>query len=328
MVAAIGKDGAFDVKFLEAALKEGPFLALLQAVTSEVHASYMVPPLHGGQWDKTKFDSVEEQNRFFYESVFIPRCEDLQKFCQRIQDDYLYALEAKDLREVRLTKSMAGRLDRARSDSGGSVLVALDIDHIPAVAQLRDYQLTRASRLIEVAHLTPRAACEAVGLELELNRTADFVWYKNDQKFVDPLTVKAEDQDYKAAPALEDPTKAAAAKAPNPEPAAPPKAEPVEKAAQTPEELEARTEQLREFFVGLRTLSLECADQKGIWTLSQADGLAKELGLPLFLPIRAAFTSLRPICHAGNKEAVRSYFNKAMKHSALKTLAVSLDSPQ
>ncbi len=184
-------DGVGNVKFepLEQYRPDDPFKTLLEHVQDEVSSIFMVPPLFGGMWNKTRFDSVKEQNDFFFESVFLPRVSLLQDFLQMWVNRL--TLLGYSSKEVKFNKALGEKYEKAMATQVDSeVVLVLDCDHIPSVARLKQKHVSYAQALMDTFHLTPRVAAEEVGLELNLNSSADLVWYKSDQKYMPVETAK------------------------------------------------------------------------------------------------------------------------------------------
>lgn len=287
---------------LDAPMPDGPhnpIQTLITSIRDEVAALYMVPPLHGGMWDKTKFDSVEQQNDFFYESVWLPRLELLQRYMQKVADEYFYTTVHQRGRGRKMSRSFMNRLDKAVSEAGSGTVVVLDCDHIPAVAALKRKKVEYAQTLQETFHITPEVACEEVGLELDLGEASKLVWYPSNQKFIEGKP----NQPAETMTAL-------------------PMPQEVEDDEQdvTPE----KTAKLREFFRAFRKLALERADQSQMWTLAQVDALAKSHEVAsdaLYVVTRRAFAELRPMQAKADKEGIKKVMNTLMCGKSLRLLA-------
>lgn len=294
---------------LDAPVPDGPhnpIAMLIKNVRDEVAALYMVPPLHGGMWDQTKFDSVEEQNNFFYESVWLPRVELLQAFAQQINDKHLrFAVPKKKPGKTVMSRSLQARLEKAMPQTDADVVVVIDCDHIPAVSNLKKKKVEYAALLQRTFHMTPEESAVEVGLEIEMNEAAKLVWYETDQTFIEGKP-GAPAEELRAAPQpQEDPNKV--------------------------QESEAKTakamESLKVFYRELRRMTLAHADVGSRWTLKEADALARQHnchGPTVRASIRRAYNALAPMQKAQDKEAIKAYLNAATKTPELRSAAKAM----
>ncbi len=272
----------------QADISETPFAQLIKNVTDECMSLWQVPPLFGGQWDKTRFDSVDAQSDFFFESVFLPKVDTLQTLLQRLQDTQLRMRGEPKMQTPKLTRSFGARLERARAEGTGEVVVIIDADHIPSVAALKKHKVNYAQGLIDTFRLTPREAMEEVGLDLTLNEAADKVWYKSDQKV------------------LED---AAATPIANPEM---PVAEAVADEAPLTEAEAEQQDETKAFFRALRKLTLDKMDAGTHWTLNEIDTMAKEAKVysdTLAIEIRKLYVTLQEPIKVKDAKQVKACFN-------------------
>lgn len=284
-----------------------PIQLLIKNVRDEVSALYMVPPLHGGMWDQTKFDSVEEQNDFFYESVFLPRVETIREFAQKIVDTHLrFDVPKRKQGKTFLTRGIRWQLEKAISETDADIVVVLDCDHIPAVANLKKKKIEYAQLLQDTFHLTPEESAIEVGLELELNEASKLVWYKTESTFIEGKP---------GAPAEE--LRAA------PQPQEDPNVDHDKPDAKTDKEFDA----LKSFFRDLRRLTLARADDGSRWTLKEADELAKTHGCKgeaVYTAVRKAYNALAPLTKAKDKEGIKTYLNTATKTPELRAMAKAM----
>src|ERR1035437_947356 len=298
---------------LDQPISEAPFQQLILNVRDEVAALYMVPPLHGGMWDKTRFDSVEEQNTFFYQSVFLPRLAQLQYFCQKLTDKHL-RYSSINTRQITMSKSMRTRFEKALGSTNTDKVVVLDADPIPAVAMLKKIKIEYAQELMNTFKITPRAAATEVGMELELNPSADLTWYPTSEKFV---------EDLKAGGSVITPDQVAIegvdtvnrnmqdAVTEEQEITSEGNVDVEEDKPSNPQE----TKKYLKLFRELRHLTLNKADEGNIWTLSEADTL---LGPQFKETIRKLYFELKVFCRNRDKENIRKVMNIFSRPSVIK----------
>lgn len=304
-----------DITPIEAPLSDSPFQQLILNVRDEVAGLYMVPPLHGGMWDKTRFDSIRDQNRFFFESVWLPRLAVIQAYSQRMMDEQLKFSSVTSSKKAVFTKSMADKFDKAKLEAKSDIVIVLDCDHIPAISELKQQKIMYAQQLMDTFKITPAEASIEVGLDLNLNKAADMVWFKSDQKYID-TTIPAKPTDN------------------TPSDATPPSANAnaTTEAPKTAQDNAAdsavvddipETDNLKSFYRALRKLTLEKSDNGERWTLNEADNLAKQhecFSATLYTQIRRDFVALSELTKAKDKDGIKKYFN-TKKPSVLKQIA-------
>jgi hypothetical protein len=297
------------IEELSQPIAEAPFQELVKNVTAEVMSLYMVPPLHGGQWDKTRFDSVEEQNNWFYESTWMPRLENNQRFIQGLVDNKLQSLSIERYRKANLSKSMDMQFEKLRGTTKGDIVVLLDTEQVPAVARLKINRLKYAKEIMDTAKVSPRNACIEVGLhDLEFTPASDLVWFNSDAKFIEqrkdtstlvtPMDVAVEQTE--VTPAQEE--------------------EVVESIA-TEQEID-QAHKIKLFYRELRKLTLELKDKQSIWTLNQVDTLSKKMdaySVTLSLELRKDYHYLRSM---KDSDSVKKYFN-GKKNSFYRKIAMT-----
>jgi hypothetical protein len=253
----------------------------------------MTPPLISGQWDKTRFDSVDAQNDYFFGGVWLPLLDKMQSFYQKIIDSPYFRSSTGERVKCRMSKSMQERFEKARINSKSDFVVILDPDQIPAVAKLKQHKIEYAQKLISTFHMTPRAACDELGLDLELNTASDMVWYDSNQKYI---------EDKPTAPVT---------------PAAVPVEETVtEKTSNVLEESlcsvageKELMESIKTFYRSYRPFLFSHLDKNEFYSLSEVDTLADKYGIKYiwYKELRKDYMQLREM---KDKEAIKAYLNK------------------
>ncbi len=297
---------------LSSPASEAPFQQLLANVKSEVASIYMTPPLVSGEFDKTRFDSVDAQCDYFIGNIWLPGVEKIQGFMQRIIDKWFATKSAGKLADVKLTKGMSRQLKKATANAKSNYIVVLDTEHIPDVARLAQHKVNYAMKLIETAHMTPQAAFDYVGLDdLPLNPTANLVWYKSDQKFIDPanpfaIDVKTETKAPVVAANAIEPVKVA-------DTTEPVSSEEVEETVD-PESVD----KAKQFLMKLRKLALTKNDAKESFTLAEADNLLVQEEISsdnMRREVRRIYFAINK-----SKEDIKKTFNTASKISNIKSI--------
>jgi len=295
------------VDSLEQPLNEAPFQQFIDNVKSTAASIWMVPPLHSGQFDKTRFDSTREQDDFFYGSVWLPNVEKTQRFVQMIIDKH-YRYSTGDRKTLRMSKSLSEKFEKAKASSDSDIVVILDCDHIPSVSRLKLHKLEYAQKLQDTFHMTPAESALEVGLDLELNDAANLVWYNTSQKFVEhvkgdlvpitPISTATKPENDATEPVLPDEAEELESQgtddnAPN----------------------EEQVDSVKAMFRDLKKLTLDLMDKGQKWSLNDAYTLAKKHNC--YLPgvvkaIRSDFLFVKD----ADKDSIKKHFNKKINNKS------------
>ncbi len=282
-----------DIQPLEQPMKEGVFLELQKAVQRKTAALYLTPPIVSGQWDAVRFDSASEQTDVFYGGTFLPRCDKINRYFQKVLDRAFPIKLSGRKEKIKMSPSFRARYNKTRSETQGDIVVIFDTDHIPEVARLKQHKVDYAEKLMKVFKMTPEDAALEVDIDLDLNAAAKLVWFDSNQKYIS--TVEAE--------ALN-----ASKKQEVIQPEVKPQ-EPIEEDVSVDSEA---VDNAKQFFRALRKLTLEHLDTKTAWKLSDADSLAKTHNCyspVLYVEIRKAFHVLTPLIKKQDKENIKAYFS-------------------
>lgn len=165
------------IEQISADVKEASYIGLQQLTSDKIMRLYKVPPVHGGLWDKAKFDSVSEQNKVFAETVLMPSAERTSQYLQMIVDRFFRSATNKSITPKKLSKSIQKAFDKAvyeRPDS--DIIVILDIDHLPIISELKTQKLAYAQAFQDTFKVSPFDAAEEVGIEIAPNAANQKVW--------------------------------------------------------------------------------------------------------------------------------------------------------
>ena len=86
---------------LEQQVKEGHFTGLMTLTAERIMRLYAVPPVVGGLWDKTKFDSVDVQREVFLNDALMPDMEMLSQVLQTQLVDMFFRTSETTIRQWR-----------------------------------------------------------------------------------------------------------------------------------------------------------------------------------------------------------------------------------
>ena len=170
-------------------VKEASYIGLQGLTSDKIMRLYKVPPVHGGLWDKAKFDSVGEQNKVFAETVLMPSAERMSQYLQMLVDRFFRSCTNKSITPKHLSKSIQKAFDKAvyeRPDS--DIIVLFDIDHLPIISELKTQKLAYAQAFQDTFKVSPFEAAEEVGIEIEPNDANQKVWVATTETpYVDPV---------------------------------------------------------------------------------------------------------------------------------------------
>jgi HK97 family phage portal protein len=289
------------IEAISQAVKEASYLGLQTLTSDKIMRLYKVPPVHGGLWDKAKFDSVGEQNKVFAETVLMPSAERTSQYLQLIVDRFFRIGNHKSITPKHLSKSMKGLFEKASSERPDSdIIVILDIDHLPIISELKSQKLAYAKAFQETFKVSPFEAAEEVGIEIEKNDANQKVWVTStEQPFIEP-TVE---------PVVEtEPTEVP---------------DDSEIPAEDEEITAEKRQQAKAIVRGYRKMVLEKLEQGRVFKLSEAD-LQNTLGdVTLKMQFRLDYLAIKRLVEAGGdtKAVVKEYLNKTYNRQFYKRVS-------
>lgn len=303
-----------DIKPLEQPFKEMQFEGLIRLSTERIMRLYRVPPVIGGVWDSTKFDSVDVQRETFTEEVLLPIMGLTNGMLQSQLVDHYFRGTSISRSAAKMGGELSKAFDRARAERTESdILVLLDPDTLPIMGKLKKGRVEYAQKLQATFKITPQEAAEECGFDFQDNQANTIVWHAStEQPFLPSMPAqpgehqREEQQDQQ--PTVADP-------ASQPEP-------PDEQAAE-------KAVHYKSFVREFRKLALSCLDNNKLFTLKQADCLNQGmLGSDPVIhdQIRRDHHELgqayRLVCGPeARKELVKDHFNNKYSRAALKALA-------
>lgn len=316
MVVA-GKD--VDVKSLEEPFQDGAFMEMMKRGDLKVGQLYRVPAINMGIYDKTRFDTANEERKLFLEETLKPQAAVLSAAIQQQIIDRHYRFSSVTVRRPRkgertMGKAMDRMFEKARSERPDSpIIFCIDPDTLPVANDVALAKMEHVQKLRDATMISPADATEYVGLDIEDDRPERReIWAEN--KFV---CITDPDINAKLVPGV------AGEKPGDKKPGGvgddkKPEAKPKPKKELTAEDRQRRTN-LKTLVHKLRTLTLESmADVDArLWSLDEADGLNKAGDMILADEIRKIRFALRQI--------VKQHSDKAKRVIAVREYLDSLD---
>lgn len=292
--AMVVSGGDVEVKPLEQPFQDGQFMEWLKWATMQIAMVYKVPAIEFGIYDKTRFDTANDERKLFVESTLMPQMQLISEVLQSqvVDRHYAYSDTAERSKAV-FSKSMAKAYEQARETHRESRLfVLLDPDSLPIMNEVNLAKVEQAKGLREVLMMSPTESAEYVGLDIPHQKERDDIW--NDKKFIN-ITNPAMNQKLQPKP---EPKPAAGEKKPAPK-----------------KELTADQRQLvkdaEKAIRKLRKLTFEKLEHGELWGLDEADALMpKEMNRAT----RVVRHNIRQIMDAfddegGRKDEIKFYLN-------------------
>jgi hypothetical protein len=328
MVVA-GKD--VKVEQLEQPFQDGAFMEMMKRGDLKVGQLYRVPAVNMGIYDKTRFDTANEERKLFLEETLVPQCELISEALQAQLVDPFFAFSPVQRRRPRkpngdegMSKSLDRQFEKARSERADSNLVVLiDTDTLPIASDVALAKAEYAEKLKSTFMLSPRRAEEWCGFDFDDERPErDEIWAQNNVVCITDPKLNAS-----LVPGVKPDGEKPAGDGDKPKPAAEDKPRPAAKKELSDDE-RALVEKAKRLFRGLRRLTLEkMATDEELWSLSDADPLNDVGDARLKAEIRKARYAIREIIkkHATKEarmDAVRQWFNGVDRQYIRKVLGL------
>lgn len=318
-----GKD--VKVESLEEPFQDGAFMEMMKRGDLKVGQLYRVPAINMGIYDKTRFDTANEERKLFLEETLKPQAAVLSATIQQQIIDRHYRFSNFSVRRPRkgerMSKSMDRLFEKARSEQGDSPIIFLiDPDTLPVANEVALSKMEHVQKLRDATMISPDAATKFVGLEVDDERPErKEIWAEN--KFV---CITDPDINAKLVPGVTGPDgKEPGENKPPAEkkPAAKPKKE------LTPAEAK-RVDYAKTVLFKLRKLALEKLSDGELFGLSDGDALNTNNDGVVWAEIRQIRHALRTICSdesldkAGKVDAAKTWLNRYDKPLIRKMLGM------
>jgi hypothetical protein len=265
--------------------------------TMQVGMLYKVPAIEMGIYDKTRFDTAAEERKLFVESTLMPQMNMVGEAIQQqiIDPHFSFSPSSSSRKKASLSKAMDGAYEQARYDRPDSqIIVLLDADALPIMNSVNLMKVEQAKGLREVLDLSAMEAAEFVMLDIPDRKEREDVWIKDDR-----VNITHPEFNHKLQP--------------KPEPAAakPSGSKPKPKKELTAEQRE-QVKSVDKAIRKLRKLTFDRLDNGELWSLEEADELAKDDAMKR--PVRRIRHKIREIVEQfqpedGRKDEIKFYFN-------------------
>jgi HK97 family phage portal protein len=297
-----------EVKPISTQIKDAQFQVLQQMVTAKIAQLKKIPAAEMGVYDKTRFETIDAEREMFFENTLLPESELLTQVLQhQIVDRYFTNTKTTRAGGKKLSKSLMHRVEKARVEQGDSeILVVLDMDALPIALKVKQSKLAYAVNYQQAFKVSPRAAAEEIGIEIEETPANQQVWVQSTEApYVDPAVAAQQAQDI------------AAAAQPDQVDANEPQ-EPDEQQASETDKSAAKS-----FAKAVRKLWLDAFDAGKLPKLADADKLNTSGNEKIMRQIRLDYVALKQIKSddlEDRKDSVRSYLNKTYSRAFYRSL--------
>ncbi len=177
MVVA-GKDVKMEA--LEQPFQDGAFMEMMKRGDLKVAQLYHVPAVNMGLYDKTRFDTANEERQLFCEETLDPQAELLGESFQSQVTNPFFLLATHTTGKPKLTRSMGERLEKAMSENGGrSITTIFDTDPLPIKHQVLLSKTESAKAMRETYNMSAQEVVDFIGLDLPNRKERDDVWIPN-----------------------------------------------------------------------------------------------------------------------------------------------------
>ncbi len=302
-VAVVTGDKDFAVEVLEQPFQDGAFMEMMKRGDLKVGQLFRVPAISMGIYDKTRFDTANEERKLFLEETLDPQAELIAEAFQfQLVDPFFQFSDfsttgGKELKGQ--SKSVQKSFEKAEADRrGGKVLLLLDTDTLPIKHEIILAKTESALKMREAYHMSPQEAADFVGMDIDAKKEREDVWIANNY-----VNITHPEQNAALVPGVKPAgTEAAAGGADKP-------AKPSKK----------RVAAAKALLRKIRRPTFDAAERGSVWTLAEADVIG---GAEMKAPIRRLRHGLRK-CIAGRSgadavEAAKTYLNGVDAETILK----------
>jgi len=155
-------------------------IALRGSSTDEIMSLFGVPPLVGGLFSKTRFDSADEELQTFYDNTLTP---DVIRISNAFQNQIVNVFDwSSDLEiskdQPTIHQHTENVLNEVSNRSRSNLIVVLDLDASPIVARMQKHRVELAAILKQDLLLTPNEAMTFAGLDIPPDKDGvrDRIW--------------------------------------------------------------------------------------------------------------------------------------------------------
>jgi hypothetical protein len=177
-----------DAEFIpiEQPFQEGAFVELQKRADYKVGQLYRVPAIELGIYDKTRFDTANEERKLFAESTLLPQLDAIGDCIQFQIVARHYSLSRVHRRRPRKPagKHARERFETAmdeRKATGVPIVFWLDPDSMPVMNDVALSKMEHAEKLRTALDFSAQEAIDYIGIDAEEREERKAIWVKNDR---------------------------------------------------------------------------------------------------------------------------------------------------
>jgi hypothetical protein len=173
----------FDIKPLEQSFQDGAFLDTQKQADRKVGQLLGVPAIEMHDYEKTRFDTAQEERKMFAESSLMPLMSRMQEeFQTQLIDRYFIGSpisteKGADKPPPHLEKSF----EKARGERDGNIILLIDADTMPIMGDVKIANTEYAHKLRLAYGMTPSEAAKFSHIELDPNPARDDIYMPTDE---------------------------------------------------------------------------------------------------------------------------------------------------
>lgn len=286
-VAVVSATKDFKIEHLEQPFQDGAFMEMMKRGDLKVGQLYRVPAINMGIYDKTRFDTANEERKLFLEETLEPQAQTITEALQhQLVDPFFqntpYTTSSREVKNF--GRDVRKSFEKAESERRGGIIVLLDTDALPIKHEVQLAKTENALKLRETYDLSARKVEEYIGMDFDDDRPErDEIFIPNNRVCItDPKLNESLVPGVKPGGEEETPAK--------PKPADP-----------------AKVEAAKKFLRKVRRPTLDAVDAGGMWSLEAGYKLAGDETLnPMVRRLRHDLRKL-----GGDKDAIKDYLNHA-----------------
>ncbi len=182
-VAVVSGDKDFKVTQLEAGFQEGAFMEMMKRGDLKVGQLYRVPAINMGIYDKTRFDTANEERKLFLEETLEPQAELIgEAFQHQLVDPFfrMSAVTTTGGRNVKdCSKSFQKMFEKAEGERSSGLLLILDTDTLPVKHDVLEAKTKSALEMREAYHMSPQEVADWTAMDIKPRKEREDVWIPN-----------------------------------------------------------------------------------------------------------------------------------------------------
>ncbi len=183
-VAIIAGDKDFSVTPLEQSFQDGAFMEMQKRGDLKVGQLYRVPAINMGIYDKTRFDTANEERKLFLEETLEPQAELIaESFQNQLVDPFYKFSEVTTTSGRRIKecpKGLQKQFEKAEGERrGAGLMVILDTDTLPVKHDVLEAKTKSALEMREAYHMSPQEVADWTCMDIEPRKERNDVWIPN-----------------------------------------------------------------------------------------------------------------------------------------------------